>query len=67
MKQDIIFFPFAFLGKGKWWNELICTGLFAVGLGIFLIILNCIITKGEENDLENYVQAQLTRSRSGEC
>ncbi|EDS29683.1 conserved hypothetical protein [Culex quinquefasciatus] len=54
------------LGKGSWWNELICTGLFAVGLGIFLIILNCVISNREEQDLESYVQRQLTRSRSGE-
>ncbi|KAL1402572.1 hypothetical protein pipiens_001841 [Culex pipiens pipiens] len=52
------------LGKGSWWNELICTGLFAVGLGIFLIILNCVISNREEQDLESYVQRQLTRSRS---
>ncbi|XP_053695827.1 uncharacterized protein LOC128743298 [Sabethes cyaneus] len=53
------------LGKGSWWNELVCTGLFAVGLGIFLIILNCVISNREEQDLEDYVQRQLTRSRSG--
>ncbi|XP_062552278.1 uncharacterized protein LOC134217533 isoform X1 [Armigeres subalbatus] len=53
------------LGKGSWWNELVCTGLFAVGLGIFLIILNCVISSREEQDLESYVQRQLTRSRSG--
>lgn len=48
-----------------WWNELVATGLFAVVLGIFLIILNCLISKREEDDLEEYVQRQLTRSRSG--
>lgn len=48
-----------------YWNELICTGLFALGLGIFLIVLNFIISKREEDDLEDYVQRQLTRSRSG--
>ncbi|KFB53725.1 AGAP009744-PA-like protein [Anopheles sinensis] len=53
------------IGKGTWWNELVCTGLFAVGLGIFLIILNCVISNREEQDLESYVQRQLTRSRSG--
>lgn len=41
------------------------TGLFAVILGIFLIVLNCLISKREEDDLEEYVQRQLTRSRSG--
>ncbi|XP_058452412.1 uncharacterized protein LOC131431021 isoform X2 [Malaya genurostris] len=53
------------LGKGSWWNELVCTGLFAVGLGLFFIILNCVISSREEQDLEDYVQRQLTRSRSG--
>lgn len=42
-----------------------CTGLFAVGLGVFLIVLNGLISKREEDDLEEYVQRQLTRSRSG--
>ncbi|XP_058824550.1 uncharacterized protein LOC131685111 [Topomyia yanbarensis] len=53
------------LGKGSWWNELVCTGLFAIGLGLFFIILNCVISNREEQDLEDYVQRQLTRSRSG--
>lgn len=34
-------------------------------LGIFLIVLNCLISKREEDDLEEYVHRQLTRSRSG--
>ncbi|CRK93940.1 CLUMA_CG007467, isoform A, partial [Clunio marinus] len=51
--------------KDSWWNELVLTGLFAVGLGIFLIILNSVISKKEDDDLEAYVQSQLTRSRSG--
>lgn len=62
------FFLFANLNKGKensWWNELVATGLFAVILGVFLIVLNCLISKREEDDLEEYVQRQLTRSRSG--
>lgn len=54
-----------FIAKDSWWNELVCTGLFAIGLGVFLIILNSIISKKEEEDLEDYVQRQLTRSRSG--
>lgn len=49
----------------SWWNELVATGLFAIILGIFLIVLNCLISKREEDDLEEYVQRQLTRSRSG--
>jgi len=51
--------------KDSWWNELVLTGLFAMGLGIFLIVLNGIISKKEDEDLEAYVQSQLTRSRSG--
>lgn len=57
-----------FFLKGKansWWNELVATGLFAVILGVFLLVLNCLISKREEDDLEEYVQRQLTRSRSG--
>lgn len=50
---------------GGWWNELVATGIFAVVMGVFLIILNKIIAKKEEDDLEEYVQRQLTRSRSG--
>ncbi|XP_077285312.1 uncharacterized protein LOC143910627 isoform X2 [Arctopsyche grandis] len=53
------------LGTTGWWNELVCTGLFAVAVGVFLIILNKYISKNEERDLEEYVQSQLTRSRSG--
>lgn len=41
------------------------TGLFLLGLGIFLIVLNKIISKREEDDLEEYVQRALTRTRSG--
>lgn len=41
------------------------TGLFLVGLGIFLIVLNRLISKREEDDLEEYVQRALTRTRSG--
>lgn len=36
-----------------------------MALGIFLIILNGVISKKEDEDLEAYVQSQLTRSRSG--
>ncbi|XP_035729703.1 uncharacterized protein LOC118444971 isoform X1 [Vespa mandarinia] len=52
-------------GSGGWWNELVAIGLFAIFVGIFLIILNRVIARKEENDLEEYVQRQLTRSRSG--
>lgn len=44
---------------------MVCTGAFAIGLGIFLIILNSFISRREESELEDYVQRQLTRSRSG--
>lgn len=49
----------------QWWNELVATGIFAIFIGMFLIIINRIIAKKEENDLEKYVQHQLTRSKSG--
>ncbi|XP_058807095.1 uncharacterized protein LOC131673252 isoform X1 [Phymastichus coffea] len=49
----------------KWWNELVAIGLFSITVGCFLIILNRIITKKEEDDLEKYVKRQLTRSKSG--
>lgn len=51
--------------EGGWWNELVATGIFATSLGIFLICLNRVISKKEEDDLNEYVQNQLTRSRSG--
>ncbi|XP_015512669.1 uncharacterized protein [Neodiprion pinetum] len=51
--------------SGGWWNELVATGIFASVMGIFLIVLNKVIAKKEEDDLEEYVQRQLTRSRSG--
>jgi hypothetical protein len=50
---------------GGWINELVITGAFALVVGAFLIILNRIISKREEDDLNEYVQRQLTRSRSG--
>ncbi|XP_069690979.1 uncharacterized protein [Periplaneta americana] len=51
--------------SGGWFNELVITGAFALAIGIFLIILNKIISKREEDDLNEYVQRQLTRSKSG--
>ena len=36
-----------------------------MGLGFFLVELNKIISKKEDEDLEEHVQKQLTRSRSG--
>ncbi|XP_075231015.1 uncharacterized protein LOC142329936 isoform X1 [Lycorma delicatula] len=50
---------------GVWFNELVIAGGMALGIGIFLIILNKIIAQKEEDDLTEYVQRQLTRSRSG--
>lgn len=50
---------------GGYFNELVCTGLFVAALGILLIVLNRIMSKKEEEDLNEYVQRQLTRSRSG--
>ncbi|XP_044315183.1 uncharacterized protein LOC108037921 isoform X1 [Drosophila rhopaloa] len=54
-----------FSSSSAWWNEVTCTGLFSLALGLFLLILNCLISRKEEEDLEDYVQRQLTRSRSG--
>ncbi|XP_063534366.1 uncharacterized protein LOC134744478 isoform X1 [Cydia strobilella] len=53
------------IGSGNWFNELVWSGLFALGIGIFLIVLHKYLTKSEEQALEEYVQRQLTRSRSG--
>ncbi|KAL3274603.1 hypothetical protein HHI36_015984 [Cryptolaemus montrouzieri] len=50
---------------GGYWNELVATGIFVVVIGIFLVILNKVVSKREEEDLNEYVQRQLTRSRSG--
>uniref|UniRef100_A0A1A9WXD9 Uncharacterized protein n=1 Tax=Glossina brevipalpis TaxID=37001 RepID=A0A1A9WXD9_9MUSC len=54
-----------FSSSTAWWNEVTATGIFSLGLGVFLLILNCLISRKEEEDLEDYVQRQLTRSRSG--
>lgn len=51
--------------SGGWWNELIATGLFVAALGVFLISLNRVMSRMEEDNLNEYVQRQLTRSRSG--
>ncbi|GJQ81736.1 hypothetical protein Trydic_g9175 [Trypoxylus dichotomus] len=51
--------------SGGWWNELVATGIFVAALGIFLIILNRVLSKHEEDNLNEYVQHQLTRSKSG--
>lgn len=50
---------------GGYWNELVLTGLFVTAIGIFLIILNKIVSRKEEEELQNYVARQLTRSKSG--
>ncbi|KAF7283004.1 hypothetical protein GWI33_001592 [Rhynchophorus ferrugineus] len=51
--------------SGGWWNELTMTGIFVTGVGIFLIGLNKIVSRKEEEELQDYVRSQLTRSRSG--
>ncbi|KOC64478.1 hypothetical protein WH47_01062 [Habropoda laboriosa] len=51
------------LVTGGWWE--VSIGSFSIFLGIFLMILNKVIARKEENDLEEYVQRQLTRTRSG--
>ncbi|XP_011502542.1 PREDICTED: uncharacterized protein LOC105365943 isoform X2 [Ceratosolen solmsi marchali] len=48
-----------------WWNELTIVGIFLIIAGCFFIILNRVIVKREENNLETYVQRQLMRSKSG--
>lgn len=48
-----------------WWNELTIAGGCAILLGVFLIVLNRYVAQREEDDLTEYVQRQLTRSRSG--
>lgn len=53
------------VGSVSWFNELVCSGMFAVGIGVFLIVLHKYLMKSEEDALEDYVQKQLTRSRSG--
>ncbi|GBP76057.1 hypothetical protein EVAR_44839_1 [Eumeta japonica] len=53
------------VGSVSWFNELVCSGLFSLAVGIFLIALHKYLTKSEEDALEDYVQRQLTRSRSG--
>ncbi|XP_022916546.1 uncharacterized protein [Onthophagus taurus] len=50
---------------GGWWNELVATGIFVAALGVFLIILNRVVSKHEEENLNEYVKSQLTRSKSG--
>jgi len=47
------------------WNELLISGLFCLGIGIFLIILNHFVSKQADDDLNNYVTNQLNRSKSG--
>ncbi|XP_028137868.2 uncharacterized protein LOC114332290 [Diabrotica virgifera virgifera] len=51
--------------SGGWWNELVLTGIFVLAIGLFFIILNRIMSTREEEELEDYVSRQLTRSRSG--
>lgn len=49
----------------NWWNELVFTGIAAMILGIFLIVLNHYLSQQEDDELSRYVERQLTRSRSG--
>uniref|UniRef100_A0A1B6M9I7 Uncharacterized protein n=1 Tax=Graphocephala atropunctata TaxID=36148 RepID=A0A1B6M9I7_9HEMI len=50
---------------GSYFNEIVFAGIFAFCIGIFLIVLNAIIGKKEDDDLTAYVERQLNRSRSG--
>lgn len=49
----------------NWWNELVLTGITAIIIGVFLIVLNHYLSQKEEDELSRYVERQLTRSRSG--
>lgn len=49
----------------SYFNEIVLAGIFALCIGIFLIILNAILGKKEDDDLTAYVERQLNRSRSG--
>ncbi|KAL1115986.1 hypothetical protein AAG570_005481 [Ranatra chinensis] len=49
----------------KWFNELVVSGVASGLVGIFLIVLNSVVMRKEEEDLTEYVQRQLTRSKSG--
>lgn len=49
----------------NWLNELVFTGIAAIVIGIFLIVLNHYLSQQEEDELSRYVERQLTRSRSG--
>ncbi|KAI5723252.1 hypothetical protein M8J76_003420 [Diaphorina citri] len=51
--------------KLHYWNELIVTGLFLAGAGIFMIVLNYFIAKRTDDEIAAYVERQLTRSKSG--
>lgn len=51
--------------SGGWWNEMVVTGIFVTIFGLFFIVLNKIISRREEVELQDYVARQLTRSRSG--
>lgn len=51
--------------SGGWWNELTMTGIFVTAIGIILIGINKIVSRKEEQELQEYVRSQLTRSRSG--
>lgn len=52
-------------GSLNWWNELVFSGIAAMLIGLFLIILNHYLSKKEEDELSRYVERQLTRSKSG--
>ncbi len=46
--------------------ELLGTGIICLIIGIFLIILNSIYGRREEEDLTHYVEARLARTTSGQ-
>lgn len=46
--------------------ELIGTGIICLVIGLFLVILNRFYGQKEEEELQNYVETRLGRSRSGQ-
>lgn len=52
-------------GSKNWFNELVLIGVTMSIIGLFLMTLNHFINRKEESDLAEYVERQLTRTRSG--
>ena len=57
--------PIRGIHSGTWINELISSGIFAVLLGLFLLAVNRFTSDKEDKKLNEYVQNQLNRTKSG--